>query len=369
MKFMIPMVNLKDELNLLHGPIMKEIEDVLNSGIYILGPKGRLLEEKIADYTGTGHALGTANGTDALYLALRALEIGEGDEVITTPFTFFATGEAIAQARAVPVFANIDPVTYNIQPNEIKKKITAKTKAIIVVHLYGQAADMDAINEIAAEHGLYVIEDACQAIGTVYKGRKAGSIGHIGCFSFFPSKSLGAFGDAGMVVTSDKKLYDKMNVIRNHGSTKKYIHSEIGINSRLDEIHAAILLVKLQHLESFLSRRNEIAGIYTKELSGLVSVPAAEQSRLHTFHQYCIETENRDQLAAHLDQSGIATAIYYPVPLHLQAAFSYLGYKKGDFPVSERAAERILALPISPALKNDQQSAVIQAIKDFIKKA
>lgn len=365
---MIPMVNLNDELDLLRGPIMKAIEEVVNSSTYIMGPKGSLLEEKIASYTGSAYALGTANGTEALYLALRALEIGEGDEVITTPFTFFATGEAIAQVRAVPVFADIDPVTYNIHPNEIKKKITAKTKAIIVVHLYGQAADMDAINEIAAEHGLYVIEDACQAIGTDYKGKKAGSIGHIGCFSFFPSKSLGAFGDAGMVVTSDKKLYDKMSVIRNHGSTKKYIHSEIGINSRLDEIQAAILLVKLQHLESFLSRRNEIAGVYTKELSGVVKVPSAEPTRLHTFHQYCIETEKRDQLAAHLYQSGISTAIYYPVPLHLQAAFSYLGYQEGDFPISERAAERILALPISPALKNDQQSAIIQAVKDFVKK-
>ncbi|TCN27843.1 DegT/DnrJ/EryC1/StrS family aminotransferase [Mesobacillus foraminis] len=364
---MIPMVDLKEELEFLREPILKAITEVLDSGEYILGPKGRLLEKQVAEYVGASYGIGVANGTDALYLALKALNIGPGDEVITTPFTFFATAEAIAEAGATPVFADIEGDTYNINPLEIRKKITPKTKAIIVVHLYGRAAKMDEIMEIANQFNLKVIEDACQAIGTEYNGKRAGAIGDIGCFSFFPSKNLGAYGDAGMIVTSDTDLYEKIIALRNHGSQVRYVHSTIGVNSRLDEFQAAILLIKLKYLDIFLHKRKEIAKRYTMELSTLADkTPPVLETREHTFHQYCIELENRDQAAAYLSQNGIASAIYYPIPLHLQEAFKDLNYQEGDFPVSEKAAKRVLALPIYPAMTFDIQNKIISALKDYL---
>lgn len=333
-----------------------------------MGEKGKKLESKIAEYTGANYGIGVANGTDALFLSLKACGIGPGDEVITTPFTFFATGEAIANIGATPVFVDIDEQTYNIDPNKIRKEISPKTKAIIVVHIFGQSASMDIIREIAKESNLIIIEDACQAIGSKYKGKPIGSIGDISCFSFFPSKNLGAFGDAGMIVTSNQSLYENLLLLRNHGSMKKYHHSILGYNSRIDEIQAAILLVKLNYLDSFLKKRIEIAKRYTEELKDLVKTPTILENFGHTFHQYCIETENRDELMEYLTKHQIASAVYYPIPLHLQKAFHSLGYKEGDFPIAEKAAQHILALPIGPTLTKEKQDYVIKVIKEFLSK-
>ncbi|ALX49248.1 DegT/DnrJ/EryC1/StrS family aminotransferase [Lentibacillus amyloliquefaciens] len=362
----IPMVDLKKELSIIRSPILEAITDVLDSGDYILGEKGKQLEKASAQYVGSTYAIGAASGTDALALSLKSLDIGPGDEVITTPFTFFATAEAIVQVGAKPVFADIEEETYNIDPDSIEKAVTTDTKALIVVHLYGKAANMQEIMQVADKYGLWVIEDACQAIGTEYNSKRTGAIGDIGCFSFFPSKNLGAFGDAGLVSTNRRNIYEKILQLRNHGSKEKYYHSEIGMNSRLDEMQAAILLVKLYYLDIFLHNRMEIARRYTESLSHLLKTPPIVKHREHTFHQYCIESDKRDELALALKQNGIDSAIYYPVPLHLQPAFDYLGYNKGDFPVAERKAERIVALPISPMLSFQEQNYIIKTIKGFL---
>ncbi|MFE0625070.1 DegT/DnrJ/EryC1/StrS family aminotransferase [Priestia aryabhattai] len=365
---MIPMVDLKEELEILGEPIFKALKEVLESGEYILGKKGQELEKQIASYVEASYGIGVGNGTDALYLALKALDIGPGDEVITTPFTFFATSEAIAQVGAKPVFVDIEEDTYNINPLKIREKITSNTKAILVVHLYGQAAKMKEIMEIAHKFNLKVVEDACQAIGTEYKGKRVGAIGDIGCFSFFPSKNLGSYGDAGMIVTNDKILYEKITTLRNHGSKIKYIHSTIGMNSRLDELQAAILLVKFKYLDIFLHKRSELAKRYTIKLNGLLKTPPVIETREHTFHQYCIELDERDQLAAFLQKNEITSAIYYPIPLHLQEAFKHLNYQTGDFPVAEKAATKVLALPIFPFMNFEKQDRIILALKEFVKK-
>ncbi len=362
----IPMVDLKEEVNLMGQSIIKSVTDVIESGAYVLGEKGKKLEHELAGYLNVSYALGVANGTDALYIALKALGIGIGDEVITTPFTFFGTAEAIAQAGAKPVFADIDEETYNIDPYKMEKAITPKTKAIIVVHLFGLSAKMSQIMEIAKKHHIKVIEDACQAIGTEYQGKRVGSIGDIGCFSFFPSKNLGAFGDAGLVVTNNKDLYKNMFMLRNHGSDKKYLHSLIGMNSRLDEIQAAILLVKLKYFDVFLHLRKEIAKNYTENIHKSLKKPKIYENREHTFHQYCIELDQRNELSAYLLEKGISSAIYYPVPLHLQEAFSYLNYKEGDFPLAETIAKRILALPISPTMSREIQENIINCVNEFL---
>ncbi|SHH11246.1 DegT/DnrJ/EryC1/StrS family aminotransferase [Virgibacillus chiguensis] len=362
----IPMVDLKEELNLLRKLIIQELTDVLDSGIYILGEKGEKLEREVAHYVGASYAAGVANGTDALELSLQALNIGYGDEVITTPFTFFATAEAIARVGATPVFVDIEEETYNIDPVKVEKALTKKTKGIIVVHLYGQIAKMEEIMDIAKKNDLKVIEDACQALGAEYNGKKAGAIGDIGCFSFFPSKNLGAFGDAGMVTTNQRNLYEQICRLRNHGSKTKYYHSTIGMNSRLDEFQAAILLVKLKYLDIFLHQRKEVARRYTDSFHNLIKSPTILENKAHTFHQYCIELDKRDELVLDLKNNGIASSIYYPVPLHLQAAFDYLNYKAGDLPVAEKAAKRTLALPIYPMLSIQKQMYVISTVLDFL---
>lgn len=360
------MVDLKEELALMRSPILAAMTEVLDSGDYVLGEKGEKLEKLVAQYVGASYGLGVANGTDALQLALQALDIGPGDEVITTPFTFFATGEAIAQVGAKPVFVDIEEETYTIDPSKMKEAITENSKAIIVVHLYGQTAKMNEIMAIAKTNNLRVIEDACQAIGTEYDGKRIGAIGDIGCFSFFPSKNLGAFGDAGMVVTNQQKLYEKVNELRNHGSERKYHHSSVGMNSRLDEFQAAILLIKLYYLDFFLYQRKEIASRYTRNFNNLLKTPPISENREHTFHQYCIELDGRDKLASELKTNGIDSAIYYPIPLHLQPAFHYLHYKEGDFPIAEKTAKRILALPISPTLTVEKQNYIIATVKKFM---
>ena len=362
---MIPMIDLNAELNLYRNEIYEAIKEVIESSSFILGEKGRQLENNIADDFGATFGIGVANGTDALFLSLKALGIGLGDEVITTPFTFFATGEVIANAGATPIFVDIDEKTYNIDPHKIREAISSKTKAIIVVHLFGQSASMESIRDLAKEFNLIIIEDACQAIGTKYNGEFVGSIGEIGCFSFFPSKNLGAFGDAGMIVTSNKSIYESLLSLRNHGSMTKYKHSILGYNSRLDEIQATILLEKFKFLDIFIKKRIEIAKNYTKELKDFVKTPNMVENYEHTFHQYCIETPYRDELMDFLAKKQIASAIYYPIPLHLQKAFHYLGYTKGDFPIAEKAAHNILALPIGPTLTKEKQDYIITVIKEF----
>jgi UDP-2-acetamido-2-deoxy-ribo-hexuluronate aminotransferase len=362
---MIPLVDLKTEYEVLKDEMIQAIGEVLESGNFILGTKGKNLEREISKYIGVSHGLGVANGTDALLLSLEALKIGPGDEVITTPFTFFATAEVIARVGATPVFVDIDPLSFNISPDLIEPAITEKTKAIIVVHLFGQPADMDAIMEISRQYNLRVIEDACQSIGAAFQGKKVGSFGDLGCFSFYPSKNLGAYGDAGMIVTNDDELYRKIESLRNHGSCERYVHTHIGLNSRLDEIQAAILGIKFKRLNEWNRRRKELAAEYTAKLAGIVDVPIVGEDREHVFHQYCIKTNKRKELSQFLQQKQISSGIYYPIPLHLQPAFYQLGYKSGDFPVSESTAESILALPINPMMTEEQQDKIISAIKEF----
>ncbi|MGM9928072.1 MAG: DegT/DnrJ/EryC1/StrS family aminotransferase [Bacillus sp. (in: firmicutes)] len=362
---MIALVDLKTEYEVLKDEILQSIGKVLEDGQFILGTKGKRLEDDLSKYIGVDYGLGVANGTDALLLSLEALNIGMGDEVITTPFTFFATAEVIARVGATPVFIDIDPLTYNMNPALIEAAITERTKAIIVVHLFGQPSEMDAIMEISRKYKLRVIEDACQAIGAVFQGRKVGSFGDLGCFSFFPSKNLGAYGDGGMIVTKDQNLYEKIKTLRNHGSSERYVHTQIGLNSRLDEIQAAILGVKFKRLDEWNNRRREVAEKYKKELTGIVHVPIIAADREHVFHQYCIETTKREQLVQFLKQRHIDTGIYYPIPLHLQQVFEYLGYEKGDLPVSESVSKKILALPINPMLTEKQQNQIILSVKEF----
>ncbi|MBL0388012.1 DegT/DnrJ/EryC1/StrS family aminotransferase [Tumebacillus sp. ITR2] len=360
----VPFLDLQGEYQLLGDDIRTAVLEVLASGSYILGPKGRQLEQDLAAYVGTKHALGVANGTDALLLTLEALGIGLGDEVITTPFTFFATAEVIASTGATPVFVDIDPATYNLDPNLLEAAITARTKAVLLVHLFGQVADMEKIQSIAAACNVPVIEDACQAMGASYQGKKAGSFGIAGCFSFFPTKNLGGFGDGGLITTDDDDLAHKIIGLRNHGSYEKYVHVQLGLNSRLDELQAAVLSVKFKVLDAWNEKRRALAQRYTRHLQGIVQTPAVAPDREHIYHQYSIESPQRDTLAAHLQAKGIATGIYYPIPLHLQQVFSPLGHCAGDFPVSEAAARRILALPIHPLLTEVQQDYVIEAIRE-----
>ncbi|HHY37358.1 MAG TPA: DegT/DnrJ/EryC1/StrS family aminotransferase [Clostridia bacterium] len=368
----IPSFDLTRQNALLHDELISVISEVIEKGHFILGENVAALEEEIARLCGVRFAIGVANCSDALYLALLACGIGPGDEVITTPFTFFATGGAIARAGARPVFCDIDPVTYNIDPHRIEPLITERTKAILPVHLYGQPADMDPIIAIAEEHDLYVIEDAAQAIGATYKGRPVGSLGDVACISFFPTKNLGAFGDGGMVVTDDPDIADRVRILRVHGARKKY-HSEIvGCNSRLDEIQAAVLRLKLQHLSTWTEKRRRIAKLYMELLessplfrSRNLRLPEEAPGTFHVYHQFTIALADRERLRAHLDENGIGSAVYYPVPLHLQGAFSALGYKFGDFPEAERASKEVLSLPMFPELTDDEVYRVAEAIREF----
>ncbi len=365
----VPLVDLKAQYESIKDEINKAIQEVLESQRFILGPKVKELEEKIANYCNAKYGIGVASGSDALLLSLMAIDVGYEDEVITTPFTFFATAGSISRLGAKPIFADIDPKTYNINPNLIEEKITKKTKAIIPVHLYGQCADMDPIIDIAKRHNLYIIEDAAQAIGASYKDRKAGSMGHIGCLSFFPTKNLGGYGDGGMLLTNDSILADKLAILRAHGSKPKYYHSVIGINSRLDAIQASILLAKFNHLDKWNEGRRQNAFIYDSLLKDMdLITPSAESFNYHIYHQYVIMLKSnlRDRLKDAMKEADIGTEIYYPVPLHLQECYSGLGYKKGDLPFSEEASDKTLALPIYPELTQSQQEQIVKTIKDFL---
>lgn len=352
--------------------ILQAVEAVLESQHFILGQLVELFEQDAAAYVDVPFAVGCASGTDALYLALCAQGIGPGDEVITTPFTFVATAGSIARTGAKPVFVDILPETYNIDPALIEQAVTKNTKAIIPVHLFGLSAEMDPIMSIAKKHSLAVIEDAAQAIGSTYHGKKIGSIGDFGCFSFFPSKNLGCAGDGGMVTTVHKPMADRLNLLRAHGTKKKY-HSEIiGMNSRLDALQAAVLRVKLKHLDSWTKGRQERAALYAQlfdqyKLLDFITPPQAPPSFGHVYNQYVIRCENRDRLRDYLQEQGVPTAIYYPEPLHLQPAFDYLKYAEGSMPESEKACTDTLALPVYPELPLEDQERVVQTVSEFYK--
>ncbi|WP_430788540.1 DegT/DnrJ/EryC1/StrS family aminotransferase [Virgibacillus flavescens] len=363
---MIPLINLKKQYEMIEAELMDEMRKVLRSGQYILGPNVNQLEETVAQKLEVASAIAVANGTDALILTLDAFDIGEGDEVITTPFTFFSTAEAISRVGAKPVFADIDSQTYTICPNKIKEKITSSTKAIIPVHLFGQCAEMDAINRIAREHGLLVIEDACQAFGSTYKGKPAGSLGDVGCFSFFPTKNLGTLGDGGIITTSDSKLSQKLKTLRVHGSIKKYHHQHIGYNSRLDELHAAILLVGLRHIDQWNKQRIALGERYHYKLQGIkhMKLPKTAKDCLHVYHLFCIKSPFRKQIIEFLQKKKIQTGIYYPCCLHLQGAYHNLGYKVGDFPIAEQLSKELFAIPLFPLLGMADQDEVITALRE-----
>jgi dTDP-4-amino-4,6-dideoxygalactose transaminase len=382
----IPLLNLKEQYKSIGNEIEQAVLDVLRSGSYILGQNGAKLEQEIATISGCKYGIGVANGTDALVLALWALNIGPGDEVITSPFTFAATVEAITLRGATPVFVDADEQTFNIDPKLIEAAITPRTKAIMPVHLYGLPADMDAIMQLAERFNLKVIEDNAQAIGALYKGKPTGSFGDVACTSFYPTKNLGAAGDAGMLVTNNAETAERLKCLRAHGSKQRYFHEELGVNSRLDEIQAAVLLTKLPYLKKWNDGRQTVADMYEQAFKGVqgvvapsISLPGipssvAREQLTHVWHQYTVRilsdqksnTNARDEMVKQLAERGIGSMCYYPVPLHVQQAFAYLGYKHGDFPVAETLAKEVVSLPMYPELTNDQVKTIVATMRDII---
>lgn len=351
--------------------MLQAIERVMESQRFVLGDEVRELEKSVAQYCQTKHAIGCASGSDALLLALMALDIKQGDEVITTPFSFFATGAAIARLGARPVFVDIDPATYNLDVSLVADAITSRTRAIIPVHIYGQCAQMDPLLDLGKRRGIPIVEDSAQAIGATDNERPAGSMGLVGCFSFYPTKNLGGAGDGGILTTNDDAIAERLRRLRTHGGSDEYQHEEVGINSRLDELQAAVLNVKLTSLDKWSDERAHIAARYSQLLSDAdlgfpLITPRVRPDGRHIFHQYVVRAPgNRDALMDHLKTRGVGTKVYYPVPLHLQKCFSYLGYKEGDFPESESAARETFALPAYPELTEAQQLYVVESIKSF----
>lgn len=392
----VPLLDLKAQYALIKADVDKAIQAVMESQHFILGPKVQECEAAVAKYAQCAYGIGVSSGSDALIVALMAENVGPGDEVITSPFTFFATVGAIARLGATPIFVDIDPTTYNLDATQVASKVTTSTKAIIPVHLYGQMADMESIMQVAEEHRLVVVEDAAQAIGAVHQGRRAGSVGQYGCFSFFPSKNLGAAGDAGMVVTNDERRANILSCLRAHGAKPKYYHKLIGGNFRLDALQAAVISAKLPYLDDWTLARQRNADTYNElfHASGLsvadssqyaanrfpspggttstghsrapvdVYLPAVDADR-HIFNQYVIRVKSRDSLRSVLDRKGVGTEVYYPVPMHLQDCFSYLGHQRGAFPEAEAAAQETLALPIYPELTREQVGYVVQCIREY----
>ncbi|MBS7530676.1 DegT/DnrJ/EryC1/StrS family aminotransferase [Hazenella sp. IB182353] len=364
----IPLLDLKAQYQTIREEVRQAVDQVLDNGAYIMGPEVKAFEADVAAYIGVKHAIGVANGTDALLLALDAAGIGEGDEVITTPFTFFATAEVISQVGATPVFVDIDEKTYNIDVAQIRTKINEKTKAIIPVHIFGQPANMDEIMTLANEHQLFVLEDAAQAMGSEYNGRKIGSLGHAATYSFFPTKNLGGYGDGGMIVTNDDELAQKIRILRVHGSSPKYYHSMIGYNSRLDELQATMLRIKLRFLDQWNDARREKAAFYNEALANTPLItPFADDDRKHIYHLYILQAENRDEMMHYLKEKGIASGVYYPVPLHQQNVYLPLGYQEGSLPVSEYMSKRTFAIPLYAELDQDAMNYIVETIQAFYK--
>jgi len=367
----VPLLDLQAQYVSLRDDLRQALDRVMSSQRFVLGDEVRGLENSIAAYCQTKHAVGCASGSDALLLALMALDVKTGDEVITTPFSFFATAASIARLGARPVFVDIDPRTYNIDPSQVADAITSRTRVIMPVHLYGQCAPMDQLLDIGRRHGIPVVEDAAQAIGATDNGRPAGSMGSIGCFSFYPTKNLGGAGDGGIMTTNDDAIAARLRRLRAHGGSNEYEHEEVGVNSRLDELQAAVLRVKLPSLDRWSDERASKAAFYSKllseaELSFPLVTPQVRADGRHIFHQYVIRVPgNRDALMEHLKAHNVGAKVYYPIPLHLQACFNYLGYKEGQFPETESAAKETFALPAYPELTDEQQVYVVEAIRDF----
>lgn len=375
----VPSLDLFSQVKPLRPSIFSRLERLFESGIFILGPEVQAFEEEIAGYLKVPHAIGVSSGTDALWLSLKALGIGTGHKVLTSPFTFFATVSAIVNAGATPVFADIDPDTYNLNPESVRSVLkNQKVSAIIAVHLYGQPADMDEHLALGEQYGIPVVEDACQAIGAEIQGRKVGGIGRVGCFSFYPTKNLGALGDGGLVTTRDSELAGSIRRLRCHGSSAmyraKYLHKEIGSNCRLDAFQAAILRVFLPYLNTWIEKRQALARYYDEkfaELSQWIGAPKCAPLRNHTYHQYTVRVKkgDRDKLQAYLSERGVDSTVYYPVPCHLQKALETLGYRKGIFPIAEQAASEVLSLPIYPALPQKQQDYVVSCLRTWVQQA
>ena len=363
---MMQFIDLKRQYGLIEQDILSSIKKVLDHGQYIMGPEIQELEQQLATFVGVKHAVVNSSGTDALLMALMTLDIQPGDEVITSPFSFFATAEVIALCHAKPVFVDIDPLTYNLDAKQLEKAITKKTKAIMPVSLYGQCPDFDAINAIAQAHQISVIEDAAQSFGATYKGRYSGGLSTIGCTSFFPSKPLGGYGDSGACFTNDDQLAEKLIEIRVHGQNRRYAHRVIGINGRMDTIQAAILIEKMKLFSDELIMRQRIADKYTNLLKPYVKTPFIAQDNTSVYAQYTIEVENRELFQQKMQSLGIPTAIHYPIAMHLQEALSYLNYKEGDFPCAEKASLRVVSLPMHPYITSEEQLKVVNAIKDCI---
>jgi dTDP-4-amino-4,6-dideoxygalactose transaminase len=381
----VPLLDLKAQYAPIREEVRAAVDRVMDSQYFILGPEVEALEREVAEYSQCNYGIGVTSGSDALLVCLMAIDLKPGDEVVTTPYTFFATAGAVARLGGVPVFVDIDPLTYNIDPARIEAAITPRTRAVMPVHLYGQMADMDPIMEVAERHNLVVIEDAAQAIGSEYRGRRAGSIGHFGCFSFFPSKNLGGFGDGGMVTANDADLADKVKLLRNHGYRPKYYNKVLGGNFRLDAIQAAILRVKLKYLDEWTAGRQRNAARYrdlfaeaglaldahttlSDDSRGVV-LPTESDDVRHIYNQFVIRAARRDALMSHLKERKIGTEVYYPVPMHVQECFANLNLKAGDFPLSEQAAAETLALPIYPELTGEQLSSVVNAVSEFYESA
>ncbi len=362
----VPMVDLQAEYAILREELDAAMQRVVVHSDFILGAEVEAFERAFASYCGAAHAVGVASGTAALLLALAALDIGPGDEVITSPFTFFATASTIAHRGARPVFVDIDPHTFNLDPDRVEEAVSTRTRAIIAVHLFGHPANMDPLREIARRYGLWLIEDAAQAHGAIYKGARTGALGDLACFSFYPAKNLGAYGDAGAVVTNDDELAHRLRRLRNHGQEGRYHHVELGYAERMDGLQGAILAAKLPHLDTWNAARRERAYRYNVLLQGVgIRLPYESPDVEHVYHCYTVRTPRRDGLAAALKARGVASAVHYPVPLHLQPAFSYLGLGSGAFPQAERAAREVLSLPIYPAMTTEQQDQVVDAIREW----
>ncbi len=366
----VPLLDLKAQYASIREEVRAKVDEIMDNQAFILGPEVEAFEKNAAPYCGTSYAVGVSSGTDALMAALMALDIGPGDEVMTTPFSFFATAGTIARLGAKPVFVDIDPGTFNIDSDKIEAALTGGTKAVLPVHLFGQCAHMDPILEIAAKHGLAVVEDAAQAIGAEYRERRAGSMGDAGCFSFFPSKNLGGFGDGGLVTTNDAELAERVRLLRVHGAPSGYRHSMVGGNFRLDALQAAVLGIKLKRLDGWTEGRRKNAADYARRFEDAdlvgkeITLPVDGQDR-HIYNQYVIRAENREGLRRHLSELNIGHAVYYPLPLHLQECFAHLGGKEGDFPVSETAAKEVLALPVYTELNEDQRAYIVEGIRLF----
>lgn len=361
-------IDLKKQYQFIEKDVLDSIKAVLDHGQYIMGPEIELLEKQLADYVGVKHCIVNSSGTDALFMALMALDIQPGDEVITTPFSFFATAEVIELCNARPVFVDIDPVTYNLDPKLLEQAITAKTKAIMPVSLYGLCADMDAINAIAAKHQIPVIEDGAQSFGAEYKGKKSCGLSTIGCTSFFPSKPLGGYGDSGACFTNDDGLAQRLKEVRNHGQNERYKHKSIGFNGRMDTIQAAILLQKLKLFPREVMLRQKVAQRYHDLLSSFARTPVVSEGYLSVYGQYTIEVDDREALQKALAEEGIPTAVHYPIPMHFQEALAHLNYKPGDFPHAEKASQRVMSLPMHPYMTDSEQQMVAKAVKMALKK-